>query len=315
MTKTKHIILGAGGAIGNVLTEELLVRNESIKLVARQSHDRPGVETQKADLTNLDDVTRAIEDSSIVYLVAGLPYKLSVWQEQWPTIMQNAISACKAKNAKLVFFDNVYMYGKVNGQMTEDTPINPSSKKGEIRARIASQLLSEIKTGNLTGIIARAADFYGPFTEKSSVPFFLVIQKLANGKKAQWLVNAKTKHSFTFTGDCGKALYILATNDNAINQVWHLPTAAPPLTGEEFIKIAAESLGKKSDYSVLSKLMLRLAGLFDSTIKESFEMLYQNEFDYIFDSSKFEKRFAFTPTSYKTGIQKTIEHFKLRGMI
>jgi nucleoside-diphosphate-sugar epimerase len=315
MTKTKHIIMGAGGAIGNVLFEELIARNESIKLVARQSHEKQGVETQKADLTNLDDVTNAIEESSIVYLVAGLQYKLSVWQEQWPKIMQNVISACKTKNAKLIFFDNVYMYGKVSGPMTEDTPYNPCSKKGEIRARIASQLLSETKAGNMKGIIARAADFYGPYTEKSSVPFFLVIQKLAQGKKARSLVNAKAIHSFTYTGDCGKALYTLAAADDAINQVWHLPTAKPPLTGEEFIKITAENLGKNTEYSVLSKMMIRMAGIFDSTIKESFEMLYQNEFDYIFDSSKFEKRFNIAPNTYKIGIQKTIEHFKQRGMI
>ena len=31
--------------------------------------------------------------------------------------------------AKLIFFDNVYMYGKVNGIMTEETAFNPCSKK------------------------------------------------------------------------------------------------------------------------------------------------------------------------------------------
>ncbi len=315
MTKTKHIILGAGGAIGNVLADELVARNENVKLVGRSGRNRPGAESQQADLTKLDDVTLVVEESSIVYLVAGLQYKLSDWQDQWPKIMSNVISACQAKSAKLIFFDNVYMYGKVNGAMTEETPYNPSSKKGEIRARIATQLMSEVKAGNITALIARSADFYGPYTEKTSVPFFLVIQRLAQDKKAQWLVNAKTKHTFTFTGDCGKALYLLATTEDAANQIWHLPTASPPITGEEFIKITAEFLGKKAEYATLNKLMLKAAGLFDSTIKESYEMLYQNEFDYIFNSTKFEKRFGYAPTPYKAGIKESIEHFRRRKLI
>jgi hypothetical protein len=39
--------------------------------------------------------------------------------------MGNAIEACKRAGAKLVFFDNVYMYGRVSGPMTEETPFNP----------------------------------------------------------------------------------------------------------------------------------------------------------------------------------------------
>ena len=77
----------------------------------------------------------------MVYLVAGLKYDTGVWRELWPRIMANAIEACKRANARLVFFDNVYMYGRVEGAMTEETPFNPCSKKGEIRARIATMLL------------------------------------------------------------------------------------------------------------------------------------------------------------------------------
>jgi len=35
-------------------------------------------------------------------------------------------------------------------------------------------------------------------------------------------------------------------------------------------------------------------------------MLYQNEHDYIFDSSKFERRFSSTPTPYEEGIRETV---------
>ena len=139
--------------------------------------------------------------------------------------MTNVINACKETGAKLIFFDNVYMYGKVNGWMTEETPFNPCSKKGEVRAAIVNQLLQEMKAGNLQALIARCADFYGPIGFKTSVPNLLVIQNLLKGKKAQWLADADQPHSITYVPDAAKALYLLANKPDAFGQTWHLPTA------------------------------------------------------------------------------------------
>lgn len=303
----KHIILGAGGAIGNNLANELKSNGEQIKLVSRSGKRADGSESVKADLTNNDEANNVIEESSVVYLLVGLKYDYSVWKEQWFKIMSNTVEACKANNARLIFFDNVYSYGKVEGMMTEETPYNPCSKKGEIRAKLNEYLENEIKQKKINAIIARAADFYGPYSEKTSIPFLMVIQNLAKGKKAQWLVDSKTKHSFTYTEDCGKALYLLAQTKSAYNQVWHMPTANPPITGEEFIAFAARHLGEKPATTVLKKWMIKLAGLFTTEIKEIYEMLYQNEFDYVFDSTKFENQFNFKPISYEEGIKETID--------
>ena len=306
----KHIILGAGGAISRVLVKELLSDNQKIKLVSRHFKVIDGFESVKADLFNFDEVNNAVEEFSTVYLVAGLTYSIKVWNEQWPKIMRNVVEACSAKNAKLIFFDNVYSYGKVNGVMTEGTSINPSSKKGELRAKLLNYLDEEIRGKNITALVARAADFYGSYTEKSSVISISVLDKLLKGKKAQWFCNAKLKHSFTNTGDCGKALYLLSKNESNFNQTWHMPTAHPAKTGEELIKIAAENLNVKPDYTVLKKWMFKLIGTFNPLIKELTEMLYQFEDDYIFDSSKFEKKFNFTPTSYEQGIEESIKSLK-----
>jgi hypothetical protein len=42
-------------------------------------------------------------------------------------------------------------------------------------------------------------------------------------------------------------------------------------------------------------------------MKEFPEMMYQYEADYIFDSTKFEKRFGIRATSPKEGIKRTLE--------
>jgi nucleoside-diphosphate-sugar epimerase len=309
-TSNKHIILGAGGAIGIPLAKELVANNEKVKLVSRKLHNVNNAESAIADLTNSEHVKDVIEENSIVYLLAGLQYNIGIWQEYWPIVMENTVEACKTKNAKLIFFDNVYMYGRVNGVMNENTPVNPCSKKGEVRAKIADYLLSEIRHNNISALIARSADFYGPYANNSSVPYIMVFSNLAKGKKAQWLANVNVKHSYTYTLDCSKSLYLLSKNADAFNQIWHLPTASPALTGKHFIELSAKYFGVKSSYMVLSKWMVKAAGLFNGTIKEINEMLYQNEYDYEFDSSKFERYFNFKPTSYEAGIEKTIQLIK-----
>jgi nucleoside-diphosphate-sugar epimerase len=303
-------ILGAGGAIGNELVKELTLRNEAIRLVSRNPTLVPGAaEAIAADLSNLDDTLKVVSGSRIVFLVIGLRYEIKVWRELWPRIMHNVIEATKRSGARLIFFDNVYMYGKVGGPMTEQTPFRPCSKKGEIRAQIATVLLNEMKAGSLTALIARSADFYGP-RARTGIPNVLVFDKLAKGAKGSWLVNDSAKHSFTLTSDAARSLVLLADSEGAWNQTWHVPTAADPPTGKQFIELVAKEFGTQPKYRVLTRPMLRLAGWFDTTVRELYEMLYQYEFDYIFDSTKFTETFRFQPTSYAEGVRTTAQSYR-----
>lgn len=303
-------ILGAGGTIGSELAKSLPHYTSQIRLVSRNPKKvNPNDEIISADLLNHEQVVKAVRGSEIVYLTAGLPYNLKTWQSQWPVIMNNVIEACIGHNAGLVFFDNVYAYGRVNGWMTEDTPLNPASKKGEVRKKIDDMIMDEVKRGNLKAIIAKAADFYGPDTPLSFANA-MVFEKFRKGKKAQWLVNARVRHSLTYTPDAGKATAMLGNTASAYNQVWHLPTDMNALTGREFIEKVASEFGVKPHYMVLPRWMIQVAGLFNGIIRESVEMLYQNDSDYLFDSSKFEKAFNFKATPYSQGIRETVQSMK-----
>ena len=293
--------------MGNQLFPLLQENNERVRLVSRNAQPIADVEAISTDITNYEQTLEAVKGSDIVYLLAGLAYDIRVWRAKWPKIMTNIIDACKMHGCKLLFFDNVYMYGKVDGAMTEETPFNPSSKKGEIRAAIATTLLNEMKADNITALIARSADFYGPVGFVTSVPNMLVFQNLRKGKKAQWLVNAKVLHSFTYVPDAARALYMLANREDAFGQTWHMPTANNPLTGDQFIKEAARHMNTDDNYSVISKGMMYIAGIFNRPIRESIEMVYQSQYPYLFDSSKFDKTFNFEPTSYQEGIKETAQ--------
>ncbi len=300
-------ILGAGGIIGQELSKALLQYTNQIRQVSRHPEKvNASDELFACDLTNAEQVKEAVKGSEVAYLTAGLPYDIRVWQTTWPLVMKNVIEACKLHDCKLVFFDNVYMYDPDHiPHMTEDTPINPPSEKGKVRAHIYKMLMDEVKAGSIQALVARAADFYGPHNT-TSVLIETVVKPLKQGKKANWLGKADCKHSYTFTPDAGKATALLGNTPEAYGQVWHLPTASNPPTGKEWITAFARELNTSPKYREVGKGMLWLMGLFSRPMKELGEMLYQNDRDYVFDSSKFEKHFDFTPTSYEEGIRQTV---------
>ena len=298
-------ILGSTGVIGKELATTLPQYTDKIRLVSRNPKKvNDGKELVRANLLNAEEILKAVEGSEIVYLTAGIQYDIKIWRRDWPTIMKNVIEACKKNNSKFLFFDNVYSYGKVDGWMTEESPVKPDSEKGKVRAELTKMIMSEVEQGNLKAIIARAADFYGPNTPLSFVNI-MVFENFKKGKKAQWFIDVNKKHSFTYTSDAAKGTSILGNTVSAYNQIWHLPTDKNVLTGKEFIELAAKAMGVKPEYMVVKKWMAQALGLFNKVIKESVEMLYQSDSDYLFDSTKFEKAFNYKPISYEEGIINT----------
>lgn len=295
-------ILGAGGAIGIPLAKELPKYTDKVRLSGRNPVKvNPSDEIIRTDLRDQGQTMEAVKGSEVTYLTVGLKYDTGVWQKEWPLVMENVIKACSEHNSKLVFLDNVYMYGRVDGWMTEETPFNPVSKKGEVRAKIASRLIEAYSQKEVTAAILRAADFYGP-DNRGSVLNMLVLDRMKLGKKANWLIDAHKLHTYTYTPDAAKAMALVGNTPDAYNQTWHAPSDMNVLTGEGYIKIAADFLKAGSKYTVFKKWQMQLAGLFNPIIRESLEMLYQNEYDYLFGSRKFEERFKFKTTTYKEGV-------------
>lgn len=299
-------ILGAGGAIGSELAKELKTYTDKIRLVSRKPEKVNATDQLfPADLTDAEAVEKAVAGSEVVYLVAGLEYKLKVWQQQWPVIMQNVISACRKHNAKLVFFDNMYLYDPAHlSHMTEETPINPVSEKGKVRAHIAEMLMQEVQNGRLTALIARAPDFLGP---KNSMAVEVIYKNLAKGKKANWFAAADKVHSLIFTPDAAKATALLGNIPDAFKQIWHLPTSHQKLTATGWVNLFAVALKTEPKLMVLPKWLLSLLGLFIPILKESKEMLYQYDRDYYFDSCKFEKRFGIKATEPAEAVKQVVK--------
>jgi nucleoside-diphosphate-sugar epimerase len=300
-------ILGANGVIGRELSRHLPQYSDRIRQVSRSPKPVNATdEVFSADLLDAEATANAVAGSAITYLVAGLKYDHKVWQEQWPMVMRNTIDACRRHGSALVFFDNVYAYGRVDGVMTEDTPYNPCSKKGEVRARIATMLMDVVRRGELRAMIVRAADFYGPGAVLS-LTHATVTERLKARKTPQWVGNARAVHTFTYTPDAGRCVALLGNTPSAYGQVWHALTSKEPMTGEQYVRIACELSGRPYALQVAPRWMLFFMGIFVPVLRENMEMLYQFEHDYRFDSSKAERALGLTATGYREGIAATLK--------
>lgn len=308
MTQT---ILGAGGAIGIELAKALPSYTSDIRLVGRNPKKVNTTDNLfKADLSNRDEVFKAIQGSEIVYLVVGFDYNTKLWQKMWPPLISNVIDACLENNAKLVFFDNVYAIGGDNVKhITENSPISPTSKKGEVRAEVDKLILDGIEKRKLNAIIARSADFFSAVKDKSLL-MNMVYDNLAKGKKAQWFCNAKVIHSTSYAPDLGKGTAMLGNSKDAFNQIWNLPTDPQKITGEEWINLFAQEMQTSNKYQVLPGWGIKALGLLVPILKEMYEMRYQYDRDYYFDSSKFNKHFNYKPTSNAEAVKQTVDELK-----
>lgn len=298
---TRHVVLGGNGVVGRETINALREGGHEVAVVGRTPAQHPDASSMVADLRDAASANRAIEAADVAYLAVGLPYRTRVWRRDWPTILANTIQACIASGVHLVYFDNVYAYGRVDGPMTEATPIRPSSSKGEIRAG----LLRMLEAGRQRGLeytVGRSADFYGPGAT-TSVFNAMALDRVAAGQEPTWLLDSSQPHSMTYTPDIGSALRILGTDARARGGVWHLPTAAAR-TGDEYLAMATEW---KLRHRVMTMATLRVGSVFISSAREALELSYQNTLPYVFDSTRFETTFGVTPTPYPEGIANTLQ--------
>jgi nucleoside-diphosphate-sugar epimerase len=302
-------ILGSGGSIGIPLAKELTKYTGKIRLVSRNPKKvNESDELFQADLTDPEQIDKAVEGSEVVYLTLGFAYNIKVWRREWPLLISNVIASCKKHHARLVFFDNVYMYDRnFMNNLTEETPVRPTSRKGRVRAEIAGMIMDETEKGGLQALIARSADYYGP---RNSVLVEMVVKNLIRNKKAMWFADANKIHTFTAADDAAKGTALLGNTPDAYNQVWHLPTDRTPLTGLQWIEMIAAIMHKEPHTFVLPVWMLSVMGIFVPVVREFKEMVYQYDRDYIFNSSKFEQRFNVAATKPEDGMKALLNELQ-----
>jgi nucleoside-diphosphate-sugar epimerase len=306
------VVLGATGGAGGALVRELAGRGHRVRAVSRKpAPDLPeGVEPLAADAADPAQTRTACQGATVVYHCVQPPYQR--WAAEFPPLTQSIADATAAAGARLVYADNLYAYGPVDGPITEDLPAQPTTNKGRIRALMAERLLAAHRSGTLQVAIARSSDYYGPGGANSVVGDIL-FGAAVEGKRARWMGRVDLPHSLNYLQDVARALIILGARPEALGEVWHLP-AAEPVTGRGFVELIAAALGGPVKVTATSRLALRLAGLLDPRARETTEMLYQWERPFVLDASKFQRAFGpLEPTPHQQAVATTVAWFQQRA--
>ncbi|MDC7718670.1 SDR family oxidoreductase [Vogesella sp. DC21W] len=297
-------ILGANGQIAVELARELHNKyTHDIRLVSRNPRKVNATDMlMPANLLDASQTREAVKGSEIVYFTAGLPPDTALWEAQFPSMLRNAIDACRAEGAKFVYFDNTYMYPQDDRLLTEETSFEPVGRKGKIRADMAAMVLQEMARGEIPVVIGRAPEFYGPGITQS-ITNTLIFDNLKQGKAPRVPVRDDTKRTLIWTPDASRALAALGNTPDAFGQTWHLPCCDDQPTYRQFVTMATAAFGNAPSYSVIGKWAFAIFGLFSKPAREVRELLPRYERDNLFDSSKFKRRFPdFVVTTYQQGI-------------
>lgn len=302
-----HVVLGASGGIGGALARELATQGKRVRAVNRSGKaDLPtGVEIVRGDALDAESIRAVCAGASVVYNCVNVPYP--EWEAKFPPMMQNITEAASAANAKLIFADNLYMYGPVNGTITEDLPYNAPGHKGKLRARMANELMEQHRASKVRAAIGRASDFYGPNT--NALGGNLTIKPLVEGKTAMWIGSLDMPHTLTFTKDFARGLIILGERDEALGQVWHI-SGAEPLTARQFLGMAFEAAGLPPKIGVYPLIAVRLLGLFSPMIREAYETTYQFAKPFVVGGEKFARAFGKIATPHREAIKETVEWYQ-----
>jgi nucleoside-diphosphate-sugar epimerase len=303
-----NVIFGAG-PLGLAVARRLVGTAKQVRIVNR-SGTAPaapqGAEVVAADAADTAASRKLCEGATVVYHCATGAY--GRWAQFLPPLMNGIIEGAAAAKAKLVYGDNLYAYGPVAGPITEDLPYRPVGPNTRARAEVAKTLMDAHTSGKVRATIGRASDFYGPYARQSTGGDGVFGLALAR-KPAQVLGDPDEPHTFTFIDDFASGLVTLAQHDEALGEVWHVPSAET-VTTRRFVEMVFAELQLPARLRPVPKLAIALLALFVPPMAAVKETSYQREDTWVVDHSKFARAFGSHPTPHEQAIPLTLEWFR-----
>ena len=310
MTNSKILVLGYG-AVGQATTQLLHEQGYSVSVAQRgQPTNLPaGVGFLACNILDLASVKKCLQGFDQLIIAIGLEYKIKIWQQQWPTAMQNIVTATTELGMRVIFVDNLYMYGPQTEALREEMALTDYCGKPSVRAEITRIWQRAVEQNGLRFTALRAPDFFGPGVLLSHLGE-VVFGSLAKGGTAQFFVPNNQPHDFAYVPDMARAVYeLIKADDNKFGQVWHMP-CAPTATINELVKLGARSLGVAPKLISIPLWALRLIGYFMPLAREIWEMRFQWDRPYYVNADKFRKTFAFEVTPFEVSIPATAVSFR-----
>lgn len=303
-----HVVFGTG-QVGSALTAHLSRSGHAVRAVSRHRPPVLGedVDWRSADVTDPESAVDAAKGAAVIYQCLSAPY--SEWPRSFPPLQRGALAAAERNGALLVSLENVYAYGPTHGApMTEDLPLNATTVKGRARAAMTEELFAAAAAGRAQVTVGRASDFFGPGATESALGRRVFANAVA-GKRADFLGNPDLPHTYSYVPDIAAGLATLGTDARSIGQVWHLP-GPETLTTRAVLDLVAGEVGHQVGVRSVPKVAMRVLGVFNPTMREMSEMMYEFNEPFVLDTTKYESMFEVSGTPLSRAVRDTVSWYR-----
>ncbi|MEV4630983.1 NAD-dependent epimerase/dehydratase family protein [Micromonospora sp. NPDC049523] len=300
-----HVIVGAG-PVGSAAATLLAERGERVRLLTRRGTgpEHPAIERVAADATDADRLTQLATGATALYNCANPAYHR--WATDWPPLADALLRAAEHSGAVLATVGNLYGYGSVDGPMTEATPLRPNSVKGGVRVRMWQQALEAHRAGRIRATEVRGSDYLGAGAQSTLT--IVMVPKVLAGRRAVVPGDLDAPHTWTYVGDVARTLVAAADDERAWGGAWHVPSVPAVSIRQVAARLAALAGAPAPRLARMPAPVLWLGGLFDPTVREMREVLYQFQRPFVLDSTAATALFGIAPTPLDDTLTETIAH-------
>ena len=304
----QHLILGAG-QVGPEIARQLAAAGESVAIATRSGRDPgiPGVDERPRRRVRPERVRAAAAGARVAYFACQPAYT------DWP----QGLPAARGGRARRPRAGPAPGWSSSTTSTCTGRPGDGRSPRicpgRRPRARVPSGRGWRHGFWRPTGPATSRSRSVGPATSSvpgrsNRVPVSACFDPVLAGKSVRVIGDPDALHSHTYLPDFARALIELGRHDEALGEVWHVPTAAAVSVAA--LRRDGGGRGRHDPEAVpASKPMLRLAGLFVPILREFPEMWYEFAEPFVLDSSKIERAFGLRPTPLEESVPATVEWF------
>lgn len=303
-----HVVIGASGATGGALVSELVRRGRRVRAVNRSGRARvpQSVEVVAGDARDPARMREVCSDAGVVYNAVNPQF--AQWREMFPAVLDGVLAGAHAAEARMVFVDDTWMYGRLGGPMTEDMPSRPVSDRGVLRAWLAEKVMAAHAAGRVRTVIGRAPELYGPRVE--SLLGRNIFGPAMSGRPALWVGELDQPLTPMLVSDFAHGLANLGEAEQALGSIWHLPTPKAT-TGRQFFALISATARRRLPVIRIGERTVSALGTVWPLARDGAVMLYQFRQPHVIDASKYVSAFgAGQVTPYEEGVRLTLNWYR-----
>ncbi len=282
--KPTILIMGAGGQLGYAAGEAFRDAGWHVKGLVRpgKAAFAPS-RTQVVEVVTRDAAVEAANGCAVV--LNALSPAMTMWRRDALSHAYAGIAAAETNGATLIFPGSTWNFGRdMPETIDENTPQNPTMRKGRMRAEI-EQRIEEACDRGMRAIVLRGGDFFG--SGRGSW-FDLVVVKELEKERVTYPGPDDVVHPWAYLPDFAAAMVKLAERRDSFqpHEVFGFPGYA--VTGTEMIAAIEAATRNKVNVRHMSWWTLKTVGQMIAMGRELSELEYLWRVPHRIDGTKLE---------------------------